>query len=34
MIASVAWVMDYDNTPSPGFERVDHRVLLSVGWSF
>lgn len=34
MIASLSWIMDYDNTPSPGNERQDHRVLLSVGWSF
>ena len=34
MLASLGWIMDYDNTPSPGLERADHRVLLSVGWSF
>ena len=34
MIASLGWVMDYDNTPAPGRDRADHRVLLSVGWSF
>jgi len=34
MIGSLGWVMDYDNTPSPGFERADHRVMLSIGWSF
>lgn len=39
MIASLAHIMDYDNTPSPGvggnrLERADHRVLLTVGWSF
>lgn len=34
MIASVGHVLDYDNTPSPGRDRVDNRVLLSVGWSF
>jgi putative salt-induced outer membrane protein YdiY len=34
MIGSLGWTMDYDNTPSPGFERDDHRVLLSIGWSF
>ncbi|MCA8977678.1 MAG: DUF481 domain-containing protein [Planctomycetes bacterium] len=34
MIASLAHVMDYDNTPSPGLKRTDHRVLLSIGWSF
>jgi putative salt-induced outer membrane protein YdiY len=34
MIASLSWIMDYDNTPAPGRERADHRVLLSVGWSF
>lgn len=34
MIASLAHVIDYDNTPAPGRDRVDNRVLLSVGWSF
>ncbi len=34
MIASIAHVLDYDNTPAPGRDRVDNRVLLSVGWSF
>ena len=34
MIASVAHVLDWDNTPSRGFERTDNRIVLSVGWSF
>lgn len=34
MIASLTHVLDYDNTPSPGFKRADNRVILSVGWSF
>lgn len=34
MIASLGWIWDYDNTPATGAERSDHRVLLSVGWSF
>ncbi len=34
MIGSLAWVWDYDNTPAPGRDRSDHRVLLSVGWTF
>lgn len=34
MVASLSWIMDYDNTPAPGRERDDHRVMLSVGWSF
>jgi putative salt-induced outer membrane protein YdiY len=34
MIGSIAWVWDYDNTPAPTRERSDHRVLLTVGWSF
>ena len=38
MIASLAHVIDYDNTPVNSAtritERVDNRVLLSVGWSF
>lgn len=34
MIATVSHVLDYDNTPAAGFKRADHRVILSVGWSF
>jgi putative salt-induced outer membrane protein len=34
MFAQLQWVLDYDNTPSPGRERLDHRFLLSIGWSF
>lgn len=34
MIGSIAWIWDYDNTPAPSRERSDHRVLLTVGWSF
>jgi putative salt-induced outer membrane protein YdiY len=35
MLASLAHVLDYDNTPSPTVsERIDNRVVLSIGWSF
>ncbi|NUQ13224.1 MAG: DUF481 domain-containing protein [Gemmatimonadaceae bacterium] len=34
MIMSLKWIMDYDNTPFTGAERVDNRYLLSVGWKF
>jgi putative salt-induced outer membrane protein YdiY len=34
MLASFKWVLDYDNTPVPGNDRVDNRYLLSVGWKF
>jgi hypothetical protein len=34
MLASISHVFDYDNTPATGQERGDHRVLLSIGWSF
>jgi putative salt-induced outer membrane protein YdiY len=34
MIASLGWFWDWDNTPSPGHDRSDHRVLLSIGWTF
>jgi putative salt-induced outer membrane protein YdiY len=34
MIAQIGWVWDFDNTPAPDRERSDHRVLLSVGWTF
>lgn len=34
MFAQAQWVWDWDNTPAAGNERSDHRLLLSVGWSF
>jgi len=34
MLASFKWVLDYDNTPVPGKERVDNRYLFSIGWKF
>lgn len=34
MIASLAHVLDYDSTPSPGRKEADNRVELAVGWSF
>ena len=34
MLASLAHVLDFDNTPAPTRERADHRVLLSIGWKF
>lgn len=34
MLAQVQWIMDYDNTPPTGNDRVDNRYLLSVGWKF
>jgi putative salt-induced outer membrane protein YdiY len=34
MVASVSWILDYDNTPAPDRERADNRVLVGVGWSF
>jgi putative salt-induced outer membrane protein YdiY len=35
MLASLGWIIDYDNTPAPlAKERVDNRVELSIGWSF
>lgn len=34
MLVSLQWVVDYDNTPAAGRERVDQRYLLSLGWKF
>ena len=34
MFAQLQWVMDYDNTPAHGAYRMDHRVILSLGWGF
>jgi putative salt-induced outer membrane protein YdiY len=28
------WIYDWDNTPAGGAEREDHRLLISVGYSF
>ncbi len=33
-VGSLRWEMDYDNTPPAGNDRLDHRVILSVGYSF
>ena len=34
MFTSFQWVLDYDNTPSGSNDRVDNRLVLSLGWSF
>jgi putative salt-induced outer membrane protein YdiY len=38
MVASIAHVLDYDATPSTSpareFDKLDNRVMLSVGWKF
>lgn len=34
MIASLQYVLDYDNTPVPGADRDDHRFIVTVGWTF
>lgn len=34
MLAALTHILDYDNTPATGAERVDSRFLLSIGWSF
>ncbi len=34
MFAQLQWVMDYDNTPAPGRDRIDNRWLLTAGWAF
>ncbi|MEM7204261.1 MAG: DUF481 domain-containing protein [Planctomycetota bacterium] len=34
MFAQLQWLLNYDNTPAPGRERLDNLYLLSVGWSF
>jgi putative salt-induced outer membrane protein YdiY len=34
MFAQVQWVMDWDNTPASGADRVDSLYLLTVGWKF
>ena len=34
MMASVRSVFDWDNTPAPGAGRRDHRLVISLGWTF
>jgi putative salt-induced outer membrane protein YdiY len=34
MFAQLQWILDYDNTPAPGLEKQDHRLIAAVGWSF
>ena len=34
MFAQLQNIIDYDNTPSSGKERLDNQVLLTLGWSF
>lgn len=34
MFAELRWQLDFDNTPSPGTDRLDNRYMLSVGWTF
>lgn len=34
MFTSLQYVLDFDNTPSGGAERVDQRIVFALGWSF
>ena len=34
LFAQAQWVWDWNNTPAEGKERSDHRLLLSIGYSF
>ncbi|QDU83696.1 hypothetical protein Pla163_07970 [Planctomycetes bacterium Pla163] len=34
MIGKLQHVMDYDNTPATGADRIDHRLILTIGWTF
>ena len=34
LYAQFQWLFDWDNTPADGAEREDHRLFLSVGYSF
>ncbi len=34
MEAAISSVFDWDNTPAAGAERRDHRLMISLGWSF
>ncbi len=34
MFVQFQWVMDYDNTPDTGKQRIDHLFAMTVGWGF
>jgi len=34
MFTQGQWILNFNNTPSPGLDRVDHTFLVSVGWTF
>ena len=34
LLAQLQWVLDYDNTPAAGADRVDSRVMITLGWLF
>ena len=34
MFAALQAIVTYDNTPTPGFDRIDERYILSIGWTF
>ncbi len=34
MFAQFQTIWDWDNTPSPGFGRIDVKYILSIGWKF
>lgn len=34
MFTQLQWILDYDNTPATGRERLDNRFFVSVGWTF
>lgn len=34
LLATLQWVVDYDNTPAAGAERTDSRVSVGVTWQF
>lgn len=34
MFAQIQHVFDYNNSPAPGAQRDDHRVIMGLGWNF
>ncbi len=34
MFAQLQHVMDFDNTPSAGADRMDNRFIIAIGWNF
>lgn len=34
MFGALQWIMQWDETPATGLKQTDHRIVLSIGWTF